>query len=608
MKALNIRRSIISLTSLLSHLTTTQKNPNSKLFSTHSKLKSTRVKPLMKWPLPPPELHHPPKQPTTPLNSPQPQNLTTPNYCPTTFTTLCDLLSDPTIPPGPILENALDKAGIFEVNEPLFLQLFTHFDSSPKPLFTLYLWAEKKEWFKFSVTVFNAMVNALGKGREFDSAWNLILDRLSSIERPNVDTFAIMIRRYARAGMLLPAIRTYEFSSNLDFIHALGFENNLFEILLDSLSKEGHVRVASEYFYRRKGQDTNWSPSIRAYNILLNGWFRSRKLKKAERLWAEMKKEGIKPNVVTYGTLVEGLCRICRVEMAIELIGEMKEEGIEPNAVVYNPIIDAFGEAGRFKEASGMMERLSVLESGPTLSTYNSLVKGFCKAGDLIGASKILKMMINRGFMPTATTYNYFFRYFSKFGKIEEGLNLYTKMIESGYVADRLTYHLLVKMLCEQDRLDLAMQIIQEMRAKGFDLDLATSTMLIHLFCKMHRFDDAIEWFRDMIRRGLVPQYLTYQRMCNDLKKQGMTEKVQKLRDMMVSTPHSEKLPNTYIEDGDSSHTRRKSIIEKADKMSDILQTCRNPRQLVKRRTPLENAVLSANQLIENISKRVELV
>lgn len=194
MKALNIRRSIISLTSLLSHPTTTQKNPNSKLFSTHSNLKSTRVKPLMKWPL-----NYPPKQPT-PLISPQPQNPTTPNYCPTTFTTLCDILSDPTIPPGPILENALDKAGIFEVNEPLFLQLFTHFDSSPKPLFTLYLWAEKKEWFKFSVTVFNAMLNALGKGREFDSAWNLILDRLSSTERSNLDTFAILIRRYARAG------------------------------------------------------------------------------------------------------------------------------------------------------------------------------------------------------------------------------------------------------------------------------------------------------------------------------------------------------------------------------------------------------------------------
>ncbi|CAN4099868.1 unnamed protein product [Withania somnifera] len=576
MKAFNSRRrSIISL------ITSTQ-SPTCNLFS-------TLPKPLTKCPkLPTPH---------------QPQTL---HYSPTTFTTLSEILRDPTIPPGPILENALDKSQV-EVNESLFLQLFTHFDSSPKPLFTLYLWAQKKLWFQFSILVFNAMVNALGKEREFDSAWNLILDRLNFTERPNLDTFAIMIRRYARAGMILPAVRTCEFASTLE-MHESGLEDKLFEILLDSLCKEGHVREASEYLYRRKGQDSNWLPSIRVYNILLNGWFRSRKLKKAERLWAEMKKEGVKPSVVTYGTLVEGLCRMRRVEMALELIGEMKEEGINPNAVVYNPVIDALGEAGRFKEASGLMERLLVLESGPTLSTYNSLVKGFCKAGDIVEASKILKMMINRGFMPTPTTYNYFFRYFSKFGKIEEGLNLYTKMIESGFVADRLTYHLLVKMLCEQDRLDLALQIIQEMRTKGFDLDLATSTMLIHLFCKMHQFDEAVEWFHDMIRRGLVPQYLTYQSLCTDLRKQGMTEKAEKLRNLMVSIPHSEKLPNTYILDGDSLHMRRKSIIEKAEVMSNILQTCWSPRQLVKRRTPPENAVLSANQLIENISKRVELV
>lgn len=551
----------------------------------------------MKWP----KLNHPPKQPI-PLFSPpssthQPQ---TPNYSPSHFTTLCEILRDPTIPPGPILENALDGAGV-EVNECLFLELFNHFDSSPKPLFTLYQWAQKKEWFRFSLPVFTAVVNALGKEREFDSAWSLILDRLDSTEKPDLDTFAIMIRRYVRAGMLLPAVRTYEFSVNLE-MHALGLKDNLFEKLLDSFCKEGHVREASDYFYRQKGQDSNWSPSIRVYNILLNGWFRSRKLKKAERLWGEMKREGIKPSIVTYGTLVEGLCRMQRIEMAIELIGEMKEEGIDPNAVVYNPIIDALGEAGRFKEALGMMERLFVLESCPTLSTYNSLVKGFCKAGDIVGASKILKMMINRGFMPTTTTYNYFFRYLSKFGKIEEGLNLYTKIIESGYVADRLTYHLLVKMLCEQDRLNLALQIIQEMRAKGFDLDLATSSMLIHLFCKMHQFDEAIEWFHDMIRRGLVPQYLTYQRLSDDLRKQGMNDKAEKLRNMMASTAHSDKLPNTYIRGG---HSRRKSIIAKAQEMSNILQTSTSPRQLIKRTTA---PVVSANQLIENISKRVELV
>lgn len=409
------------------------------------------------------------------------------------------------------------------------------------------------------------------------------------------------------AGMPQPAIQTFEYASSLDFVRNSDAGKSLFEILLDSLCKEGHVRVATQYFDRKKEFDPCWVPSVRIYNILLNGWLRSRKLKHAERLWLQMKKGNVTPSVVTYGTLVEGYCRMRHVERAIDLLGDMRREGIEPNAIVYNPIIDALAEAGRFKEVSGMMERLLLCESGPTISTYNSLVKGYCKARDLIGASKILKMMISRGIIPTPTTYNYFFRFFSKSGKIEEGMNLYSKMIESGYTPDRLSYHLLLKMLCEEERLDLAVQVSKEMRARGCDMDLASSTMLIHLLCKMRRFEEAFSEFEDMFRRGIFPQYLTFHRLNEELRKQGMIEMAHKLCNMMSSIPHSTNLPNTYRVDGDSSRCARKtSILQKAEAMSEILKTCNDPRELVKHRSLSENPVSSANRLIGDIKKRAE--
>ena len=71
------------------------------------------------------------------------------------------------------------------------------------------------------------------------------------------------------------------------------------------------------------------------------------------------------------------------------------------------------------------------------------------------------------------------------------------------------------------------------MRARGYDGDLATSTMLIHLLRKMHRFEDAFGEFEDKIRRGMAPQYLTFQRMNDELKKRGMTEIASKLHYMM---------------------------------------------------------------------------
>ncbi|GAB2275578.1 hypothetical protein Dimus_010336 [Dionaea muscipula] len=516
-----------------------------------------------------------------------------PNFPEKDFTTLCSLLRNPTLSPGPDLENALEQTGIKP--SPCLLQaIFDHLDSSPKPLFTLFKWAWKKPDFERSSLILNSIIDILGKSREFGSAWMLLLDHVDGDDGSwlvSVESFTVMIRRYARAGMASPAIRTFEFANRLDAFMSCGGGMDLFEVLLDALCKEGLVKAASEYLDRRRNLEPDWVPSVRVYNILLNGWFRVRKLKRVEQLLMQMKKENVVQTVVTYGTLVKGYCRMRRVERAIVLVDEMRVEGIEPNAVVYNPIVDALAEEGRFKEAMGMLERFLVLESGPTLSTYNSLVKGFCKAGDLVEASRILKMMISRGFVPTAMTYDYFLKYFYKHGKVEEAMALYNKMINSGYDPDRLAFHLLIKMLCEQERLELAVQVSKEMRARGCDMDLATSTMLVHLFCKMCKLEEAYAEFEDMIRRGIVPQFLTYQRMNSELKKRGLTELTQKLSSLMASVPHSTKLPNTYKGDEDASLLRRKSIMRKAKNMSNILKTCNNPRELVKRRSSSENAV-----------------
>ncbi|XP_044464611.1 pentatricopeptide repeat-containing protein At5g11310, mitochondrial-like [Mangifera indica] len=577
-------------------------------FSGHS-WRSIPEHALVMCPAPPPPSYSQQLCPST-----QPHPIPTQNFSQTNFSIISSFLRNPNISSGSDLHSELNRTGI-EPDSGLVQAVFEHFDSSPKLLHTLFLWAETKPGFKSSVTLFNSMINVLAKAREFDSAWCMVLDKIGEDDGSGFvskETFAVLIRRYARAGMPQAAIRTFEFGSNLDLINNSDSATSFFEILLDSLCKEGHVKVASEYVYQKKKLDTGWVPSIRIYNVLLNGWFRSRRLKHAERLWLGMQKENVKPSVVTYGTLVEGYCQMRRVERAIELVKEMRSQGIEPNPIVYNPIIDGLAEARRFDEALGMMERFLICEEGPTMSTYNSLVKGYCKAGDLAGASKILKMMINRGFVPSPTTYNYFFRYFTKFRKIEEAMNLYTKMISTGYIPDRLTYHLLLKMLCEEERLDLAVQINKEMKSRGYDADLATSTMLIHLLLKMYKFEEAFAEFEDMIRRGTIPQYLTFQRMNDEFKRRGMSDMVQKLCNLMSSVPYSTGLPNTYSEDRNASRAaalaRRTSIMRRAEAMSDLLKTCRDPREIVKHRSSLETAVSSANQLMDDMKKRLKLM
>lgn len=466
---------------------------------------------------------------------------------------------------------------------------------SAGPLLSLARWAGPS----LSSSQLASFVDLLSLRRSFHSAWSLLLPHPPGPHL--IPSFSSLIRRYSRAAMPHAAFRTFNYS-----LRSTADSDDLFLVLLDALCKEGHVRSASDLFTDKKTSSVGWAPSASFYNVLLHGWFRARKLRKAERLWEEMRRDGVPPTVVTYGTLIEGLCRMRRPDQALVLLDEMKPACLESNPLHVNPIIDSLAEDGRFKDALGFLEKFPLYGISPNISTYNSLVKGFCKHGDLVGASNTLKTMIGRDVLPTATTYNYFFKHFSKSGKIEEGMNLYTKMIQSGYAPDRLTYQLLIKMLCEKQRLELAVQLIKEMNMNGFESDLATSTMLVHLLCRLRRYQEACEVFEEMIKRGVVPQYITYHRLVKELKRLEMDELVRKVSVMMDSVPHSTKLPGSFREkEGDETVKRRKTIMKKARAMSDVLKDQKDPAKL---RSTTENSVQSAKKLIVDIRKRASAV
>ncbi|KAG9459380.1 hypothetical protein H6P81_003888 [Aristolochia fimbriata] len=521
---------------------------------------------------------------------------------------LSAILKDPCLSEADRLA-ALDRTNVHP--HPYLLEtIIQNNNFSPNPILTLYRWACLYPEFCPSPSLINALVNLLSRSRMFVAAWSLILDHLHQTSRPfliSLQTFTLLIRRYARAGMTQSAIRTFEYMHLSKLVPSCDGSKGL-DMLLDALCKEGHVSSAIHYLDQvSSAVPPLVIPSAQTYNILINGCFRIHKLRDAERILGNMLKANVEPTVVTYGTLIEGYCKMRRVHRAVELLAEMSMKEIAPNVIVYNSIIDGLAESARLKDAVAMLETMPLHKLQPTILTYNSLVKGYCKVGDLAGASKMLKAMIARGHLPTARTYNYFFAHFAKSGKVEEAMNLYTKMMQSGYEPDRFTFHLVLKLLCENRNLQLALQVIKEMNGRGFDSDTTTCTMLIHLLCRLQRWEDAYVEFEAMMKRGLVPEYITYTKLVQELRMAGMNQMVRRISDLMDRVPHERKLPNTYKpREKEGAHEMRLKILQKAQAMSDVLKTCKDPRELRSRRE--ESAVAGANRLIEDIKRRVYAV
>ena len=147
--------------------------------------------PLINWP----SLPSKPTPTPNPISKPESP---APNFSPNHFTIISTLFTNPSLSPGSSLHTNLTQTGI-KPTPPLLRAVFDHFASSPKLLHSLYLWALNQPGFKPDSSLFDSVINALAKMKEFDDAWSLVLDD-DDEKLVSVGTFAILIRRYARAG------------------------------------------------------------------------------------------------------------------------------------------------------------------------------------------------------------------------------------------------------------------------------------------------------------------------------------------------------------------------------------------------------------------------
>ncbi|KAL4597154.1 hypothetical protein ACB092_12G215300 [Castanea dentata] len=144
-----------------------------------------------------------------------------------------------------------------------------------------------------------------------------------------------------------------------------------------------------------------------SYNILINGYCKSRKMDEAMCLFLEMSNKGMIIDVVTYNTLICGLCQtkgwtviynilidgFCNVReltTAREIFSGLLAKGLQPNVQTYNIMIKRFCKNGLVDEANELLEKMDS--------------NGSLQHSETSNATKYLKIMVDKGFSANATT------------------------------------------------------------------------------------------------------------------------------------------------------------------------------------------------------------
>ncbi|KAL3637221.1 hypothetical protein CASFOL_019520 [Castilleja foliolosa] len=341
------------------------------------------------------------------------------------------------------------------------------------------------------------MIGSLAKIRQYEIMWDVV-NTTRGKGMPKIETFCIMMRKYARAQKVDEAVYTFNVMKKYDVNPNLAAFNGL----LSSLCKLKSVRKAQEIFNAMKNQ---FCPDSKTYSILLEGWGRAPNLPKAREIFNEMTGSGCKPDI---------LCKAGRTDEAVGVIKDMEYSGCEPTSSIYSVLIHTYGIENRIEDVIDTFLQMERNGVRPDVSVYNALISAFCKVHKFENAYKVVDEMDKKGVKPNSRTCNILingligreetdkaFRVFRKMSKMCEpdgALKLWKYMKRKQFAPSMHTFSSIINGLCEKDDVARACVFMEEMMERGIRPGRYLFGKLIQLLLKKGR-KDVVEFLQEKL-------------------------------------------------------------------------------------------------------------
>ncbi|KAB1205666.1 hypothetical protein CJ030_MR7G017838 [Morella rubra] len=426
------------------------------------------------------------------------------------------------------VEASLDRASV-EVSPVLVVEVLKKLSNAGAIALSFFQWAEKQKGFKYSTESYNALIEALGKIKQYKMIWNLVSD-MKRKGFLNKDTFALIVRRYARARKVKEAIEAFQKMEKF----GMKLEASDYNRLIDTLSKSRHVDKAQEVFDKMKKR--MFMPDIKSYTILLEGWGQEQNMLRLNEVYREMRDEGFDPDVVTYGILINAHCKARKYDNAIELFREMGANNCQPSPHIFCTLINGLGSERRLSEALDFFEQSKACGFAPEVPTYNALVGAYCWSMRMYDVYRVVDDMKRCGVGPNSRTYDIILHHLIKARRTKEAYSVFQRMSsEPGCEPTVSTYEIIVRMFCNEERVDMAIRVWDQMKAKGVLPGMHMFSTLINSLCHENKLDDACKYFHEMLDMGIRPPGQMFSNLKQALLDDGMKDTVLRLTQKIES-------------------------------------------------------------------------
>lgn len=337
-------------------------------------------------------------------------------------------------------------------------------------------------------------------------------------------------------------VQTYPASTLVDSItRACGgkdSQSNTLSFVIESYSRKGMFREGLEVYEKIRFQGC--SPSVSAYNALLEVMLREDKIRLAWCFYGAIIRNGFLPNRFTWSLIAQTFFNSNKLER----IARIEESGIY-SPVIYNLLIAGYSKSGNLGAAFDCLKKMSDRKFVPSFSTHVSILDGACKHENSEAVEKIMNIMVEKELLSESPLpeYDSLLLKLCDFRKTYAAEMFFTKACDENNGLKDTTYGHMLEALSEEGKVDKAIWIHRLISEKGIEVNDSSYNAFANVLIKEDQHEESCELLMDIMRRGFSPCASQLSAFIAILCRKGNWSEAEEILNLILE---KEKLPDSF--------------------------------------------------------------